>query len=89
MFQIINATLSQLKNAKKEIPSSKHYCSFGKMKQSSDQFTEGLFFTRNKQKNNPLVKKGLNYTMMTNNAIKKLSGSLVFTQELSEAEMCK
>lgn len=27
--------------------------------------------------------------MMTNNAIKKLSGSLVFTQELSEAELCK
>lgn len=42
-----------------------------------------------KQNKKPLVKKGLNYTMMTNNAIKKLSGSLVFTQELSEAEMHK
>lgn len=60
------------------------------MEQSSDQFTEGLFFPRNKKKpKNPLVKKGLNYTVMTNNAIKKLSGSLVFTQELSEAEMFK
>lgn len=52
-------------------------------------FIEGLFFPRNKKNKKPLVKKGLNYTMMTNNAIKKLSGSLVFTQELSEAEMCK
>lgn len=57
-------------------------------------FTEGLFFPRNKQtkkkKNHqPLVKKGLNSIMMTNNAIKELSGSLVFTQELSEGEMCK
>lgn len=46
-------------------------------------------FQEKKNPKNPSVKKGLNYTVMTNNAIKKLPGSLVFTQELSEAEMFK
>lgn len=77
------------KTKQKEITSWEHYCWFSKMEQSLEHLFEGRSVSRNKTHFKWLVKEGLNHTAMTNNAIKKLSGSLVFTQELSEAEMCK